>query len=122
MYIIFDKNFNNRYFITLEITLIHTVDIEDNKYYLNNIMEKVIPNLKQNVVHVASIRDVKFLPVIFDVNFPDGLILSHVLHSFSHSLKLLPLLMIKGKNLKELLCPSKLLKKKQGIINYGKTI
>ena len=27
----------------LEITLIHTVDIEDKKYYLNNIMEKVIP-------------------------------------------------------------------------------
>ena len=43
---IFDKNFNNRYFITLEITLIHTVDIEDNKYYLNNIMEKVIPQSK----------------------------------------------------------------------------
>ena len=43
---IFDKNFNNRYFITLEITLIHTVDIEDNKYYLNNIMEKVIPKSK----------------------------------------------------------------------------
>ena len=40
---IFDKNFNNRYFVTLEITLIHTVDIEDNKYYINNIMEKVIP-------------------------------------------------------------------------------
>ena len=35
------NNFRNRYFITLEITLIHTVDIEDNKYYLNNIMEKV---------------------------------------------------------------------------------
>ena len=47
MYIFFfDKNFNNRYFITLEITLIHTVDIEDNKYYLNNIMEKVIPKSK----------------------------------------------------------------------------
>ena len=30
----------------LEITLIHTVDIEDNKYYLNNIMEKVIPKSK----------------------------------------------------------------------------
>ena len=43
---IFDKNFNNRYFITLENTLIHTVDIEDNKYYLNNIMEKVIPKSK----------------------------------------------------------------------------
>ena len=43
---IFDKNFNNRYFITLEITLIHTVDIEDNKYYLNNIMEKVVPKSK----------------------------------------------------------------------------
>ena len=43
---IFDKNFNNRYFITLEVTLIHTVDIEDNKYYLNNIMEKVIPKSK----------------------------------------------------------------------------
>ena len=40
---IFDKNFNNRYFITLEITLIHTVEIEDNKYFLNNIMDKVIP-------------------------------------------------------------------------------
>ena len=36
----------SRYFITLEITLIHTVDIEDNKYYLNNIMEKVIPKSK----------------------------------------------------------------------------
>ena len=45
-------------------------------------------------MHVASIRDVKFLPVIFDVNFLDGLILSHVLHSFSHLMKLLPLLMI----------------------------
>ena len=45
-------------------------------------------------MHVASIRDVKFLPFIFDVNFPDGLILSHVLHSFSHLMKLLPLLMI----------------------------
>ena len=45
-------------------------------------------------MHVASIRDVKFLPVTFDVNFPDGLILSHVLHSFSHLMKLLPLLMI----------------------------
>ena len=43
---IFDKNFDNRYFITLETTLIHTVDIEDNKYYLNNIMEKVIPKSK----------------------------------------------------------------------------
>ena len=43
---IFHKTFNNRYFITLEITLIHTVDIEDNKYYLNNIMEKVIPKSK----------------------------------------------------------------------------
>ena len=41
-----DENFNNRYFITLEISLIHTVDIEDNKYYLNNIMEKVIPKSK----------------------------------------------------------------------------
>ena len=30
----------------LEITLIHTVDIKDNKYYLNNIMEKVIPKSK----------------------------------------------------------------------------
>ena len=30
----------------LEITLIHTVDIEDNKYYLNKIMEKVIPKSK----------------------------------------------------------------------------
>ena len=39
---IFDNNFRNRYFIILEINLIHTVDIEDNKYYLNNIMEKVI--------------------------------------------------------------------------------
>ena len=39
----FDKNFNNRYFITLEITLIHTVDTEDNKYHLNNIIKKVIP-------------------------------------------------------------------------------
>ena len=29
-------------------------------------------------MHVASIRDVKFLPVIFDVNFPDGLILSRL--------------------------------------------
>ena len=47
---IFDKNFNNRYFITLEITLIHTVDIEDNKYYLNNIMEKVIPKSKTKQV------------------------------------------------------------------------
>ena len=37
---------------------------------------------------VASIRDVKFLPVIFYVNFPDGLILSHVLHSFSYLMKL----------------------------------
>ena len=45
---IFDKNFNNRYFITLEITLTHTVDIEDNKYYLNNIMEKVIPKSEAN--------------------------------------------------------------------------
>ena len=45
-------------------------------------------------MHVASIRDVKFLPVTFDVNFPDGLILSYVLHSFSHLMKLLPLLMI----------------------------
>ena len=43
---IFDNNFRNRYFITLEIALIHTVDIEDNKYYLNNIMEKVIPKSK----------------------------------------------------------------------------
>ena len=46
MYICIWQNFNNRYFITLEITLIHTVDIEDNKYYLNNIMEKVIPKSK----------------------------------------------------------------------------
>ena len=30
----------------LEITLIHIADIEDNKYYLNNIMEKVIPKSK----------------------------------------------------------------------------
>ena len=30
----------------LEITLIHTVDIENNKYYLNNKMEKVIPKSK----------------------------------------------------------------------------
>ena len=45
-------------------------------------------------MHVASIRDVKFLPVIFYVNFPDGLILSDVLHSFSDLMKLLPLLMI----------------------------
>ena len=45
-------------------------------------------------MHVASIRDVKFLPVIFYVNFTVGLILSHVLHSFSHLMKLLPLLMI----------------------------
>ena len=44
---IFDKSFNNRYFITLEITVIHTVDIEDNKYYLNNIMEKVIRKSKR---------------------------------------------------------------------------
>ena len=35
-------------------------------------------------MHVASIRDVKFLPVIFDVNFPDRLILWNALHSFSH--------------------------------------
>ena len=46
----FDRNFNNRYFITLEITLIHTVDIEDNKYYLNNIMEKVIPKSKTKLL------------------------------------------------------------------------
>ena len=45
-------------------------------------------------MHVASVSTVKFLPVIFYVNFPDGLILSHVLHSFSHWMKLLPLLMI----------------------------
>ena len=45
---IFDKNFNNRYFITLEITLIHTVEIEDNKYFLNNIMDKVIPKSEKN--------------------------------------------------------------------------
>ena len=43
---------------------------------------------------VASIHDVKFLPLIFDGNFPDGLILSHVLHSFSHLMQFLPLLMI----------------------------
>ena len=47
IYIFFDKNFYNRYFITLEITLIHTVDIEENKYYLNNILEKVIPKSKR---------------------------------------------------------------------------
>ena len=56
---IFDKNFNNRYFITLEITLIHTVDTEDNKYYLNNIMEKVIPKSKtkflQNFIYMPYI-------------------------------------------------------------------
>ena len=46
IFFFFDKNFNNRYFITLEITFMHTVDIEDNKYYLNNIMEKVIPKSK----------------------------------------------------------------------------
>ena len=46
---IFDKNFNNCYFIKLEITLIHTVDIEDNKYYLNNIMDKVIPKSKSKL-------------------------------------------------------------------------
>ena len=45
-------------------------------------------------MHVASIRDVKFLPVIFYINFSDGLILSHVLHSFSHLMKFLPLLTI----------------------------
>ena len=28
--------------MTLEITLIHAVDIEDNKYYFNNIMKKVV--------------------------------------------------------------------------------
>ena len=32
---IFDKNFNNRYFITLEITLIRTVDIGDGGYCLS---------------------------------------------------------------------------------------
>ena len=44
-------------------------------------------------MHLASVRDVKFLPVIFYVNFPDALIISYVLHSFSHLMKLLPLLM-----------------------------
>ena len=34
----------------MEITLIHTVDIEDNKYYLNNIMEKVIPKSKTKLL------------------------------------------------------------------------
>ena len=53
---IFDKNFDNRYFITLEITLIHTVDIEDNKYYLNNIMEKVIPKSKTKFLQNFSRR------------------------------------------------------------------
>ena len=34
----------------LEITLMHTVDTEDNKYYLNNIMEKVIPKSKTKLL------------------------------------------------------------------------
>ena len=33
----------------LEVTLIHTVDIEGNKYYLNNVMEKVIPKSKTTI-------------------------------------------------------------------------
>ena len=33
-------------YLDKNITLIQTVDIEDNKYYLNNIMEKVIPKSK----------------------------------------------------------------------------
>ena len=45
-------------------------------------------------MHVVSVRDVKFLPAIFYVNSADGWILLHVLHSFSHLMKLLPLLMI----------------------------
>ena len=64
---IFDKNFNNHYFITLEISLIHTVDIEDNKYYLNNIMEKVIPKSKQNFYKTFSRR--------FDLKKPSSVVL-----------------------------------------------
>ena len=69
---IFDKIFNNRYFITLEITLIHTVDIEDNKYYLNNVMEKVIPKSEtkflQNFFKTFSRR--------FDLKKPSSVVLS----------------------------------------------
>ena len=64
---IFDKNFSNCYFITLEVTLIHTVDIEDNKYYLNNIMEKVIPKSKQNFYKTFSRR--------FDLKKPSSVVL-----------------------------------------------
>ena len=50
---IFDKYFNNRYyFFTLEVTLIRTVDIGDNKYYLTNIMEKVIPKSKTKFLQI----------------------------------------------------------------------
>ena len=52
-------NFNNRYFITLEITLIHTVDIEDNKYYLNNIMEKVTPKSKTKFYKTVELGYIK---------------------------------------------------------------
>ena len=62
---IYDKNFNNRYFITLEVTLIHTVDIEDNKY-LKNIMEKVIP--KSKTKFLQNIYIVCWLKLQFTVN------------------------------------------------------
>ena len=66
IYFFFDRNFNNRYFITLEITLIHTVDIEDNKYYLNNIMEKVIPKSKVKFLQ----KFCKNFALDFGITFP----------------------------------------------------
>ena len=66
---IFDKNFNNRYFITLEVTLIHTVDIEDNKYYLNNIMEKLIPKSKTKFLQNLKKNFCKNFVLDFGITF-----------------------------------------------------
>ena len=60
----FDKNFNNRYFITFEITLIHTVDIEGNKCYLNNIMEN--QNYRRRLLQVETSRK-SFVKVLFQI-------------------------------------------------------
>ena len=45
-------------------------------------------------MHVASVRDVKFIPVIFYVNFPDGFNSFACLAFLLTFIKLLPLLMI----------------------------
>ena len=63
----------------LEITLIHTVDIEDNKYYLNKIMEKVIPKCKTKLFLDVSTPLYKSYSVTIEYQITNSIIEPRIL-------------------------------------------